>query len=155
MSPDLGPLLARFANADAVAWDNMRLALKASAEDLVAALAAASPRGNGASDKRRLADSWELIDQGFQFRVRNTAPHLRYVLKGSNYPHQGGGTGWIYPVRAQALRFTIDGQVFFRRRVRAYAGEDFVTPVVRGWRVATKGILGAHMKVYVHWLAGR
>jgi hypothetical protein len=153
INPDLQPLLSRFAMADSVAWTSLRSALQSSSETLMAQLIAASPRGRGASDHRRLAESWYLVDEGLRFRIRNTAPHLQYVLKGNNYPNQGGGSGWIYPRNGRFLRFTIDGRILFRRRVRAYAGRDFVTPVMRSWRTEAQGIFSTTMRNYVRWMA--
>lgn len=154
ITPDIGPLLARLANADAVAWNNVRTAIRQGIDGLALELAAASPRGSGSSGGPKISESWMVFDEGFRFVLRNRAPHLQYVLKGNNYPNQGGGDGWIYPVRAAALVFTIDGETFVRRRVRASQPNDFVTPIVRTWRVTQRGLIGAAMRTTTRWLAG-
>lgn len=56
--------------------------------------------------------------------LENTTQMLRTIKMNKSY---GGyiefgndpGTGRIYPVKAKALRFVIDGQVFFRKSVKA------------------------------------
>ena len=73
----------------------------------------ATPRGRGpASGRRRLAESYD--EEGFysptqaEYRITNATPHIGYVLKGRD------------PVEAKPgkmLRFEIDGQVFYRKRV--------------------------------------
>jgi len=51
-----------------------------------------------------------------RFRITNTTPHLKYVLK---------GRGPVTVKRAKALRFVISGRVFFRRSVGPAAPNRF------------------------------
>jgi hypothetical protein len=53
---------------------------------------------------------------GAVYRIRNASPALRYVIH---------GRGAVHVIRAKALRFVIDGQVFFRRAVGPVAPNDF------------------------------
>lgn len=48
--------------------------------------------------------------------ITNTTPYLRYVLE---------GRGPVVATRAKALRFVIDGRVFFRKRVKAAKANPF------------------------------
>lgn len=55
-------------------------------------------------------------------RIENRLPYLRYVLE---------GRGPVVAIRAKALRFVIDGQVFFRKAVGPAAANPFNEPAER------------------------
>lgn len=85
------------------------------------ALQAETPKGRGeARGRQRLSASYEVQEHydtsGAAYRIRNTAPQLRYVIR---------GRGPVVATRARALRFVIDGQVFFRKRVGPATPNDF------------------------------
>src|SRR5690349_9662660 len=84
------------------------------AERYQIALRDATPKGRG-ERPGRLKAAWQVEDRGDMQRVHNDAPHLRYVIL---------GRGPIV-AKGRALRFVIDGRVFFRKRVGPAAANDF------------------------------
>ncbi len=153
ITPDLNPILSRFQNAHKHLLDEFSAGLQQSGADLRDRLAEASPRGKSAHAGPRVADSWVLQEGYLEFAVRNTAPQIYYVLKGNDYPHGGSGDGFIYPRNGKVLAFEIDGQMIFRKRVKATPPNDFVTPVRLAWQVTQRAIIGARLRVTVNWLA--
>lgn len=150
-NPPVEPVVARLGAANEVLSAAAHYQLRIAVDALAIELAAASPKGRGDSDGPRVAESWEVNDFGSAFRVYNRSPHLYYVLKGNNYPHSGAGDGYIYPVRSQFLRFVIDGNVIYARRVRAVRPNNFIAPVLRTWRLTLKGVLGIAGRATAHW----
>jgi hypothetical protein len=57
---------------------------------------------------------------GAEYRITNTTPYLRYVLK---------GRGAITAINGKMLRFVIGGQVFFRRSVGPAKANPFAARV--------------------------
>lgn len=91
-----------------------------------------TPRGEGeASGRKRLYESYETTETASatsaEYRIRNRAPFLKYVLKGRP----------AVVAKGRALRFVIRGVVFFRKRVKAAPANDYparVKATMRGRR---------------------
>jgi hypothetical protein len=155
ISPSMEPVMARLATASTVMLEAVQAAMAASMTALLQDLQHATPRGSGPQVGTRLADAWSLTSDGFRFRITNTEGNkLFYVLKGNDYPRSGGGgDGYIYPTRSSRLRFEIDGQVIYARRVKASPPNEFVKPVVDAWRVGSKALFKTTFRRTAHWLA--
>ena len=84
------------------------------------ALITATPRGRGEERGKRLYESYDTDETSsgnrVTYTITNKAPQLTYVLR---------GRGPVVAKRARALRFVIDGRVFFRRRVGPAAANNF------------------------------
>jgi hypothetical protein len=126
-------------------------AMGAAAETLLQELVRNSPVGHGPSPGT-LRRSWRLERDAGRFVLSNPTPHLFYVRHGNDYPHSGGGSGWIYPKNAQALSFTIGGQHFFRRRVRASQPNDFIGRSVTAWRPEANKLVQTAVHSSVRWI---
>ena len=78
-----------------------------------------------------------------EYRITNTTPHLRYVLR---------GRGPIIAPRGRALRFVIRGVVFFRTRVGPAAANDYPARTRRAMQrrvdQAGQSLAGAMIRVY-------
>jgi hypothetical protein len=154
VTPDIGPLLARFQNVGKEALDQFDLGMKESMEELRMQLVQASPVGQSQRSGPRIASSWVLQAGYLHYQITNTASQIYYVIKGNDYPHGGGpGDGYIYPTKSKMLVFEIGGQTIFARRVKATRPNDFVTPVRLAWRVREQAIMGTRLRATVHWLA--
>jgi hypothetical protein len=112
--------LAKLPQAAAAAQHTV---VKALGDRYVLALKEATPQGHG-EQPGRLRSAYETEEaysaEGAHYRIVNKAPHLRYVLE---------GRGEVHAVNAKALRFVIDGVVFFRRSVGPAAPNDFPSRV--------------------------
>jgi hypothetical protein len=78
-----------------------------------------TPRGRGENPGTLQAGYEDEQDYGAtraSYRIRNRVAHLRWVLKGR--PR-------VVAKKAKALRFVIDGRVFFRRSVKATKPNNF------------------------------
>jgi hypothetical protein len=75
-------------------------------------LIAETPRGRGAPHSPRLHANYQTTERyderGAEYRIANDADYLPFVLRGRGAVVAGPG---------KMLRFEIDGQVFFRKRV--------------------------------------
>ena len=85
----------------------------------VAVLKEETPKGRG-ENPGTLRAGYE-DDQSYtatrgSYRIRNRVPHLRWVLK---------GRGPVVAKKSKALRFVIDGRVFFRRSVGPAKANNF------------------------------
>jgi hypothetical protein len=71
---------------------------------------------------------FQVSGTAFERIVSANAKNAQGIFYGNyvNYGNDPGG-GKIYPTKAKALRFEIDGQVFFRKWVRAAAPRPFFT----------------------------
>lgn len=82
-----------------------------------------TPRGEGETSGA-LAGNYQTEESagagGVEYHIYNLTPYLRYVLK---------GRGPVYAINAKALRFVINGQVFFRRSVGPAEANDFPSRV--------------------------
>lgn len=108
-----------------LAEEGQRFVIQPLGDAYLQALVAETPRGQGENRGQRLAESYE-VDQSYstsasQYRIRNHAPQLDYVIK---------GRGPIV-ARGRALRFMIGGRVFFRKRVGPVEPNNFPIRVQR------------------------
>jgi hypothetical protein len=115
--------------------DVLRAETHATGERYLKALKDATPRGRGVQKGKRLVDSYD-VDAGStateaHYRIVNAASYLGYVLK---------GRGPVVAKRAWALRFVIDGQVYFRKRVGPAAANPFDTRVKAQMRGDVEGL---------------
>lgn len=123
------------------------VAARTSGARLLELLKAETPARTGAT-----RNAWRLDVAHLQIVVSNPTPSLFYVLHGNDYPHSGGGTGWIYPKFAQALSFTIDGQHFIRRRVKAAKANPFTDRVLVQWRPEARQLIQGAINSTAHWI---
>lgn len=146
----LAPALRRLAAWEAQAPRALAGVVTRLGDAYLGALKDATPRGRGESTgRKRLVDSYttERGDGGLTYRITNRAPQLRYVRR---------GRGPVTAIGARALRFVIDGRVFYRRRVKAAKANDFpatvrrqMQPQIRAAQQAAQA-LGARL-----WVEGR
>lgn len=92
----------------------------------VTALKAETPRGRG-ENPGQLLDGYDDSEGGSSAQaayvvIKNLTPHLKYVLQ---------GRGLVVVSGAGALRFVIDGQVFFRKTVGPAEANNFPPRVRR------------------------
>lgn len=123
--PNIDGVIAALQAIPQAAEEAQRFVLQPLGDAYLAALLAETPRGQGENRGQRLAESYE-VDQSYsptssQYRIRNQAPQLQYVIK---------GRGPIV-ARGRALRFTIGGRVFFRKRVGPVEPNNFPIRVQR------------------------
>lgn len=113
------PVSAKLAALAQAAGEVQATVIKALGDRYVLALKEETPRGQG-EEPGGLVGAYQVEENYTQnsalYRITNTTPYLRYVLNGRG------------PVEAHAghmLRFVIDGEVFFRKRVGPAAANDF------------------------------
>lgn len=66
-----------------------------------------------------------------------------------------GGRRAFGPVRAQALRFVIDGRVIFAKHVRAFPGTHYMTRGLAAARPLVVTEVRASVRRFLGWLGGR
>lgn len=111
---------ARLGQMRGGAMDAQRTVIRALGDRYLIVLKDETPRGRG-EQPGTLRAGYDNADQqyspaGASYRITNAVPHLRYVLN---------GRGVVVATRARALRFVIDGQVIFRKRVRGAKANNF------------------------------
>lgn len=99
--------------------DVQRTVIQQLGDDYLAILQDETPVGRGERPgvlKRGYQTQQQYNQTGTEYQITNTVPHLRFVLN---------GRGAVTAQSAQALRFVIDGRVFFRRSVGSAAANPF------------------------------
>lgn len=128
--------LAGLQRVQAAAPQAQQAVIQPLGEQYLSALIDETPIGRGSGRGRtRLIASYAVQERygaTSEYRITNTAPWLGWVIR---------GRGPVGVVRAKALRFEIDGQVFFRKRVGAAAPNNFPARV----RAKMQGKIGAAM----------
>lgn len=111
---------ARLGRMRAGATDAQRTVIRSLGDRYLIVLKEETPRGRG-EQPGTLRAGYDNSEQrygptGASYRITNAVPHLRYVLN---------GRGAVVATRARALRFVIDGQVIFRKRVGSAKANNF------------------------------
>lgn len=101
------------------ATDAQRTVVRKLGDRYVAVLKEETPKGRG--EKPGTLQAGYEDDQAYSatrgsYRIRNRVKHLKWVLKGR--PR-------VTVKKARALRFVIDGQVYYRRSVKATKPNNF------------------------------
>lgn len=113
------PVSARLAALPAATGEVQAEVIKALGDRYVLALKEETPRGQG-EDPGGLVGAYQVEESytpnSASYRITNTTPYLRYVLN---------GRGPVEATSGHMLRFVIDGEVFFRKRVGPAAANDF------------------------------
>lgn len=109
--PNLDGAIRRLDAMQRAGFAAQRSVIRPLGERYIDALQDVTPVGEGESPGRLRAGYTRqefYSETQASFRIQNTTPHLRYVLR---------GRGPVEATRGRMLRFVIRGRVFFRRRV--------------------------------------
>jgi hypothetical protein len=101
------------------ATEPQRTVVRRLGDRYIVALKEETPLGRGENPGALRAgyeDEQDYSATRASYRIRNRVPHLKWVLK---------GRGRVVAKKGKALRFVIDGQVFFRRSVGPAKANNF------------------------------
>jgi hypothetical protein len=101
------------------ATEPQRAVVRRLGDRYVTVLKEETPRGRGENPGALRAgyeDEQSYSALRASYRIRNRVPHLRWVLR---------GRGRVVAKKGKALRFVIDGQIFFRRSVGPAKANNF------------------------------
>lgn len=101
------------------ATEQQRRIVKRLGDQYVVVLKEETPLGRGENPGQLRAgyeDEQRYSARSASYRIKNQVAHLRWVLK---------GRGPVVAKKGRALRFVIDGRVFFRRSVKAAKANNF------------------------------
>lgn len=101
------------------ATEPQRAVVKRLGDKYIAVLKEETPKGRGEQPGALRAGYEDEQDYGVtraSYRIRNRVAYLRWVLK---------GRGRVVAKKGRALRFVIDGKVFFRRSVGPAKANNF------------------------------